>query len=81
MSEYIANLIKRNQLAFGNISEYHSVDRQKYLNNIKWAIALNQRLNTLDYQEREKTMEYIKKVLNNDYVDLAGGVIEKPKKR
>lgn len=81
MKGYITNLVKRNQSSFGNISEYHSTDRENYLKNLEWAIALNQKLGNLDYQEREKAIDHIKEVLNCDYVNLAGGTLEEEVKK
>lgn len=80
MNEYIANLIQRNQNSFDNVNEFSETDRKTYLQNLKWAIDLNQRLGNLDYQEREKAIDKIKETLNSDFVNLAGGTLEEVKK-
>ncbi len=74
MNEYISNLIERNQNVISNINNEN--DKKTYLNNLIWASNLNQRLSNLDYSEREQALEKIKEVLNNDYLTLAGGVLE-----
>lgn len=65
--EHYLSKIQRNQNVIDKAPENVKMD---CLNNLRWAIEISKRLDQLDYDVRENTIDKIHRLMDEDYVKM-----------